>query len=93
MRFWYLSPIDPERLRNLPLMNRTGGSGPACPVARIADKEEGPAMSESQARNGSRILKVVGIVTLIGVIVAVGRIVLRVFNEKSGAPEDDHGGV
>jgi hypothetical protein len=50
-------------------------------------------MSESQARSGSRILKVVGIVTLIGVLVAVGRIVLRVFNEKSGAPDGDHDGV
>jgi hypothetical protein len=56
-------------------------------------KEEGPDMSESQARSGSRILKVVGIVTLIGVLVAVGRIVLRVFNEKSGAPDGDHDGV
>jgi hypothetical protein len=50
-------------------------------------------MSESQARKGSRVLKVLGVVTLIGVLIAVGRIVLRVFNEKSAAPEDGHDGV
>jgi hypothetical protein len=50
-------------------------------------------MSESASSKGSRILKVLGIVTLIGVLVAVGRIVLRVFNEKSREPEDAHNGV
>jgi hypothetical protein len=50
-------------------------------------------MSESEARKGSRILKVLGIVTLIGVIIAVGRIVLRVFNEKSGSADDGHDGI
>lgn len=47
----------------------------------------------SQSAAGSRILKVLGIVTLIGVIVAVGRIVLRVFKEKSGETEDAHDGI
>ena len=50
-------------------------------------------MSESQSRSGSRILKIVGIVTLVGVLVAVGRIVLRVFNEKSDGAENDHDGI
>jgi len=50
-------------------------------------------MSQSTASNGSRILKVLGIVTLIGVLVAVGRIVLRVFQEKSGEAEDAGDGV
>ena len=50
-------------------------------------------MSQLAASKGSRIIKVVGIVTLIGVIIAVGRIVFRVFNEKTGEPEDAHNGV
>lgn len=49
-------------------------------------------MSHS-ASKGSRVIKVLGIVTLIGVLVAVGRIVLRVFNEKNGEPEDAHDGI
>jgi hypothetical protein len=55
--------------------------------------KEGFIMSQSAASNGSRIIKVLGIVTLIGVIVAVGRIVLRVFKEKSGEPDDAHDGI
>jgi hypothetical protein len=55
--------------------------------------KEGSLMSQSTASNGSRILKVLGIVTLIGVLVAVGRIVLRVFQEKSGEAEDAGDGV
>ncbi len=47
----------------------------------------------SQSPAGSRILKVLGTVTLIGVLVAVGRIVLRVFQEKSGESEDAHDGI
>jgi hypothetical protein len=54
--------------------------------------KEGFIMSAS-ASNGSRILKVLGIVSLIAVLVAVGRIVLRVFKEKSGDAEDAHDGV
>jgi hypothetical protein len=50
-------------------------------------------MSQLSASKGSRIIKVLGIVTLIGVLIAVGRIVLRVFNEKAGEPEDDPQGV
>ncbi len=50
-------------------------------------------MSQLAANKGSRIIKVLGIVTLIGVLIAVGRIVLRVFNEKSGEPDDSHTGV
>jgi hypothetical protein len=50
-------------------------------------------MSQLAAHKGSRIIKILGIITLIGVIVAVGRIVLKVFNEKDAGPEDDHAGV
>ena len=50
-------------------------------------------MSQLAASKGTRIIKVLGVVTLIGVLIAVGRIVLRVFNEKSGEPDDAHTGV
>jgi hypothetical protein len=91
-RIWYLSPIDPHRIRDLPPLV-SGGKPRACLSRGSQAKEEGPAMSESQARNGSRVLKVLGIVTLIGVIVAVGRIVLRVFNEKAESSDDGHDGI
>lgn len=50
-------------------------------------------MSQIAASKGSKLVKALGIITLFGVIIAVGRIVLKVFNEKKGEPEDDHTGV
>lgn len=50
-------------------------------------------MSESAAKKGSRVVKILGIITFIGIVVAVGRIVLRVFNEKPADPEDGHNGI
>ena len=50
-------------------------------------------MSELAAKKGSRAIKILGVITLIGIIVAVGRIVFRVFNEKSSEPDDGHNGV
>ena len=50
-------------------------------------------MSAFAAKQGSKVIKILGIITLIGVLVAVGRIVLRVFNEKREEPEDGHNGV
>ena len=68
--------------------------GQAFFLHRAPDRlKEGFIMSQSAASNGPRILKVLGIVTLLGVLVAVGRIVLRVFKEKSGEAEDAHDGI
>ena len=50
-------------------------------------------MSERAAKKGSKVVKILGIITLMGVLVAVGRIVLRVFNEKRSEPEDGHNGI
>lgn len=50
-------------------------------------------MSKLTAKNGSRAIKILGILAFIGVLVAVGRIVLRVFNEKPAEPEDGHNGI
>lgn len=50
-------------------------------------------MSEFAAKKGSSAIKILGIITLIGLIVAVARIVLRVFNEKPSEPEDGHNGI
>jgi hypothetical protein len=75
-----------------PPLAAAGGAGPS--TYRAADRQkEGYAMSQSASSKGSRIVKVLGIVTLIGVLIAVGRIVLRVFKEKSGEAEDAHDGV
>jgi hypothetical protein len=67
-------------------------SAPKPKKARRSFKE-GCFMSELAAKKGSRAVKIIGIITLIGIIVAVGRIVFRVFNEKSSEPEDGHNGV
>lgn len=50
-------------------------------------------MSVLAAKKGSKVVKFLGVITLIGIIVAVGRIVLRVFNEKRSEPEDGHNGI
>jgi flagellar basal body-associated protein FliL len=50
-------------------------------------------MSASAPKKGSRAVRILGIITLIGIIVAVARIVLRVFNEKGSEPEDGHNGI
>lgn len=50
-------------------------------------------MSQLAANKGSKIIKALGVITLIGVIIAVGRIVLKVFNEKNTEPDDSQAGV
>ena len=40
------------------------------------------------ARKGRNWIKIIGIITLVGVLVAVARIVLRVFREKPVTGED-----
>jgi hypothetical protein len=50
-------------------------------------------MSDLAAKKGSRAVKILGIITLLGILVAVGRIVVRVFNEKRSEPEDGHNGI
>jgi hypothetical protein len=50
-------------------------------------------MSELAASKGSKIIKALGVITLVSVIIAVGRIVLKVFTEKEAGSEDNHAGV
>ena len=50
-------------------------------------------MSQLAVNKGSKVIKVLGFITLIGVIIAVGRIVLRVFNEKNTDSDDSHNGI
>ena len=49
-------------------------------------------MSQPAASSGLRIVKLLGIVALIGLLVAVGRIVLRALQEE-GEPDDAHHGI
>ena len=50
-------------------------------------------MSQLGASKGSKIIKALGIITVIGLIIAVGRIVLRVFNEGKHESEESDTGV
>ena len=47
---------------------------------------------ESGTKKSSKWLKVIGTIAVIGLVIAVGRIVLRVFMEKSSA-DGSHEGV
>jgi hypothetical protein len=42
------------------------------------------------ASKGTNWIKIAGIVTLIGILIAVGRIVLRVFREKPDTDGEHH---
>lgn len=44
--------------------------------------------NEIGARKGRNWLKIIGIITLIGILIAVARIVLRVFREKPVSGDD-----
>ncbi len=51
-------------------------------------------MSEVAVNNkGSKFLKTLGIVAVIAALIAVARIVFRVFNEKKAEPDDGHHGI
>lgn len=45
------------------------------------------------SQKGSRLVKILGALALIGIFLAVGRIVLRVFLEDEAEPEDSHNGI
>jgi hypothetical protein len=44
-------------------------------------------------KSGFRWIKVLGIITLVGVIAAIARIVLRVFREESRRADESHSGT
>lgn len=50
-------------------------------------------MSQVAASKGSWFLKALGIITVVGILIAVGRIVMKVFTEDEGSEPDAHNGV
>lgn len=50
-------------------------------------------MSQIAEHKGSWFLKALGIITVVGILIAVGRIVLKVFTEEEGAEPDAPNGV
>jgi hypothetical protein len=48
---------------------------------------------ESGKKSGVGIFKILGIITFVGVFIAVARIVIRVFREESRPPEEPNSGV
>jgi hypothetical protein len=48
-------------------------------------------MENNTGRKGSKVVKLIGFVAVVGILIAVGRIVYRVFSEKSGAGESHEG--
>ena len=47
--------------------------------------------NEIGGRKGRSWIKIIGIITLIGILIAVARIVLRVFREKPSTGDEVHG--
>ena len=47
--------------------------------------------NELKPRKGKGWIKIIGIITLVGILIAVGRIVLRVFREKPVDADEAHG--
>lgn len=50
-------------------------------------------MSQSVEEKGSWFLKALGLITVVGILIAVGRIVMKVFNEEEGGEPDAPTGV
>lgn len=50
-------------------------------------------MSQVAANKGSWFLKTLGIITVVGILIAVGRIVMKVFSEDEGGEPDLPSGV
>jgi LPS O-antigen subunit length determinant protein (WzzB/FepE family) len=50
-------------------------------------------MEPEPVKKGPKVLKWIGLLALIGILIAVGRIVLRVFLEKPDGGESSHEGV
>ena len=46
-------------------------------------------MSIGNAKKGSWFLKILGIVTLVGIVIAIGRMVMKVLGEEDGGESDD----
>ena len=50
-------------------------------------------MMETETKKSSKWLKIIGTIAVIGVVIAVGRIVLRGFMDKSGSDESLESGL
>ncbi len=49
-------------------------------------------MSQSTAKS-SKLLKALGLIAIIGVVIAVGRLVVKGIRSAGAEPEDEHNGV
>ena len=50
-------------------------------------------MSQAVEEKGSWFLKALGLITVVGILIAVGRIVMKVLNEEEGGELDAPTGV
>jgi hypothetical protein len=50
-------------------------------------------MSQAVEEKGSWFLKTLGLITVVGILIAVGRIVMKVLNEEEGGEPDAPTGV
>jgi hypothetical protein len=50
-------------------------------------------MSQLAANKGSKLFRALGIIAIIGVVIAVGRLVFKGIKSARSAPEDEHDGI
>jgi flagellar basal body-associated protein FliL len=62
-----------------------------CANHRTKVQGERTMTNELKPRKGKGWIKIIGIITLVGILIAVGRIVLRVFREKPVDADEAHG--
>ncbi len=50
-------------------------------------------MSESGSSIGSKVVKTLGVIAVVGIIIAVARLVLKGMRSASSEPKDEHNGI
>ncbi len=45
------------------------------------------------SNNGSKLVKALGFIAIVGILVAVGRLILKGIRSAGAEPEDEHNGV
>lgn len=56
-------------------------------------RPEGNMMSMSMLNKGSKTLKILGVLALVGVVITVARLVLKGIRSANTEPEDEHNGI
>jgi len=59
----------------------------------VGQGKEGKGMSQMTANKSSKLLKALGLIALIGVVIAVGRLIVKGVRSAGAGPDDEQTGV